>query len=464
MNADTILNKYILQFMTDPYYPEGYLSIMESRIVSNSRLCRAAVETGLDKFILTKPFTGAKWRPMYIDDLLKVDPSKLGKRTISTKTLADVVESLIGASYLDGGIDRALTCIRVFIPDVEWRPLDTARRVLAEQKPKRRELPSTLEPLEALLGYTFQNKTLAVEAMTHSSFNAAERAGETCMERLEFIGDAVLDNVVVSYLWNCGRELGHYRMHLLRAACVNADLLGFLVMEWAYEEVATRIADDNAKTTLETTLRVPVWRLMRHNSPSLSEAQTLAEQNHAAGRDAILASMREDPEYPWAALAQLEIPKSFSDLFEAIIGAVWLDASSSSDSDAGPMEVCRRVAERAGILPYLRRMVADNVVAAHPKNRLGELAGTMGRKVIYEPERRRRRADGDVDADGARAEWVCRVFLASELVVEVDGGVNKEEVVTKAADAALKKLSGDAATDVVADADAVVTDGDVVMT
>ena len=306
--------------------------------------------------------------------------------------------------------------------------------------------------------------------MTHSSFSAGElRAGETCMERLEFIGDAVLDNVVVSYLWDCGRELGHYRMHLLRAACVNADLLGFLVMEWAYEEAATRIADDGAKTTLETSLRVPAWRLMRHNSSSLSEAQTLAEQNHTANRDAILAAMCEDPVYPWAALAQLEIPKSFSDLFEAILGAVWLDSSSSSspDSDAGPMGICRRVAERVGILPYLRRMVADDVVAAHPKNRLGELAGTMGRKVIYEAERRRRRADGDADGEGARAEWVCRVFLADELVVEVGGGVNKEEVVTKAANAALQKLSGKngvANADAGTHADAVAIEDDVAMT
>ena len=415
---------------------------------------------------------------------------------MSTKMLADVVESLIGASYLDGGVDRALTCIRTFLPEVEWHTLDTARGMLAAQKAQRRELPSTLAPLETLLGRTFRNKTLAVEAMTHSSFGAAAVAGEACMERLEFIGDAVLDNVVVAYLW--GRDaagiLDHFDMHLLRAACVNADLLGFLMMEWAYEEEATvartEDADANADPEINantdadaaeqpslfrtTTRRVPVWKLMRHSSPRLGEAQTLAELNHAASRDAIVAHMRDGADYPWAALARLEIPKSFSDLFEAILGAVWLDASAedaengaSGDGDdiggggggGAAMDACRRVAERVGILPYLRRMVADGVVAAHPKNRLGELASSMGREVIYEPERiRRKRREGEGeggDGDGGeggddeggkagtRCEWVCRVFLAGELFVEVDDGVNKEEVVTKAADVAFRKLAGE---------------------
>lgn len=412
--------------MIDPYYPEGYLSRKKDQVISNSRLYHSTLDTGLDKFILTKSFTGKKWRPVYIDDMAKLDPEVLGERNCSTKTLADVVESLIGASFVDGGMDKALSCIRIFVPEVEWHTLDVALDMLAAQKPKKSELPSTLVPLEGLLGYTFQNKTLAAEAMTHSSFNVGPLT-ETCMERLEFIGDAVLDNIVVAALWNCEREYSPYEMSILRAASVNGDLLGFLMMEWTFAQEITSVLGSGAATVVEsTTTRVPVWRLMRHSSARLGGAQGLAEERHAAGRAAVLAAMVGDADYPWALLARLQIPKSFSDLFEALLGAVWVDS--------GSLDACAAVAERAGVLPYLRRLLADGVEVAHPKKKLGELASRRQMDVVYETELRRAR-DG-----GGCKEWICTVLVGGEPLVEVDGGVAKEEVMTKAADVAYRLL------------------------
>lgn len=73
-----------------PLWHKGYLSAKKVRFVSNSRLSRAAIEVDLDSFIITKSFKGHKWRPIYIDDML--DPPLGGKRDMSTKVLADVVE------------------------------------------------------------------------------------------------------------------------------------------------------------------------------------------------------------------------------------------------------------------------------------------------------------------------------------------------------------------------------------
>ena len=76
-----------------PLWHEGYLSAKKDRIVSNARLAKAAIQTGLDKFIITKSFTGLRWRPMYVEDLLDALPEK--PREMSSKILADVVESLV---------------------------------------------------------------------------------------------------------------------------------------------------------------------------------------------------------------------------------------------------------------------------------------------------------------------------------------------------------------------------------
>lgn len=60
--GDSIL-KFIVStqlFVNHENWHEGYLSEDRAILVSNSRLARAALDTGLDSFILTKPFTGKR--------------------------------------------------------------------------------------------------------------------------------------------------------------------------------------------------------------------------------------------------------------------------------------------------------------------------------------------------------------------------------------------------------------------
>ncbi len=56
--------------------------------------------------------------------------------------------------------------------------------------------------LEESLGYTFENKSLLRNALTHSSY-ANENRGLNCPdnERLEFLGDSILGFVVADYLY-----------------------------------------------------------------------------------------------------------------------------------------------------------------------------------------------------------------------------------------------------------------------
>jgi dsRNA-specific ribonuclease len=126
-----------------PLWHEGYLSAKKDRLVSNSRLCRAALESGLDRFIITKPFTGLKWRPMYTEDLLQKPRNET--RQLSSKVLADVVEALIGAAMVDGGISKALACLKVFLPEQSWHPLET-RRLFLYQRASELELPVVSYP------------------------------------------------------------------------------------------------------------------------------------------------------------------------------------------------------------------------------------------------------------------------------------------------------------------------------
>ncbi|MBN2498794.1 MAG: ribonuclease III [Deltaproteobacteria bacterium] len=80
----------------------------------------------------------------------------------------------------------------------------------------------TRQALEEIIGYCFKEPTLAEQALTHSSFaNEAPEADEVCHnERLEFLGDAVL-NLVISEMLIAGcpkaqeGEMSHMRAFLV---------------------------------------------------------------------------------------------------------------------------------------------------------------------------------------------------------------------------------------------------------
>ena len=57
------------------------------------------------------------------------------------------------------------------------------------------------EEFENIIGYTFKNKELIEQALSHSSYaNEKKRSGGS-NERLEFLGDSVLSIVVSDYLY-----------------------------------------------------------------------------------------------------------------------------------------------------------------------------------------------------------------------------------------------------------------------
>lgn len=421
--GDMILKMFATATVTanNPNYPEGFLDAVKTSIVSNARLCRSAVETGLDKFILKKGFKGKKWQPLYVEDLVKADIIMDDKRQMSTKTLADVVEALIGAAFIDGGLPKALACIRIFLPEIEWRSLESARDALFNHTSHSTKLIAPLCPLEELIGYPFNNKNLLVEAATHSSYSFVNSTG-SCMERLEFLGDAVLDRIVTSVIWDFERELDQREMHLFRTASVNADILGFLCMEWTIPQEVTEIAKDT--TTIKKQIEIPFWKFMRYSLRDMGVRQQAAEKSYELEKEPILDAIKNSKGYPWVELAHLNIPKFFCDFFESMLGAIWVDS--------GSIDACTSFVERAGILPYLRRMLRDGVDVLHPKNHLGILAGKYHKTVEYRNEIREME-------DGSR-ELFCRIVIQGEDIVDVGGGVNNEEIQTKAADLAYKIL------------------------
>ncbi|MDY0116482.1 MAG: ribonuclease III [Sulfurimonadaceae bacterium] len=74
----------------------------------------------------------------------------------------------------------------------------------------------SIESLEKILGYEFANKKLLIEALTHKSFKQSYDN-----ERLEFLGDAVLDLIVGEYLFDKFKKSDEGKLSKIRASLVN---------------------------------------------------------------------------------------------------------------------------------------------------------------------------------------------------------------------------------------------------
>ncbi|MGN0160524.1 MAG: ribonuclease III [Lachnospiraceae bacterium] len=85
-----------------------------------------------------------------------------------------------------------------------------------------------LGELEKRIGYSFQDKDLLRHAMTHSSFANEHRLKRlACNERLEFLGDAVLEITVSEYLFNHFPMMPEGEMTRTRASMVCEPTLAF---------------------------------------------------------------------------------------------------------------------------------------------------------------------------------------------------------------------------------------------
>lgn len=457
--GDSVL-KYIATINVcaqSPLLPEGLLSRLKDRLVSNSVLFKGAVAAGVDRYIVARGLAIQKWQ--HVEDLLETNPKEQMEKTreLPTKTPADVIESLIGVAFKQGGVRNALDMIARFIPTppcMKWESVDIGRQKLFDNA-LNVPLPVTMRPVEKLIGYTFRKKGLLAEALTHPSYNVP---GEyMCFERLEFLGDAVLDYIVVKALYE-EQQFKNSEMHTLKTTLVNADILAFLMMELAIEEervdpVTTfeRSVDDSPRESSEeegtarpvkglkidvarSTVRHPIWSFMRHGSAEVGVLQEETRKRHERMREGIWEGLRGE-RYPWIPLIKLQAAKVYSDLFESLLGAVWVDSG-------GDIKACTAFIEAVGVMPLMRRLVSEKVHLHHPKEELGWLAGSE--KVDYYVEARVVTVDDEPVKD-----YVCRVEVGGKVVAQVEGAQGREEARWIAAEEAVrflkqeKKVDGD---------------------
>lgn len=89
-------------------------------------------------------------------------------------------------------------------------------------------MEDNLKKLEQIIGYTFKDQGFLSHALTHSSYANEKHWDKTkCNERLEFLGDAVLEIITSEFLFRNYPSMSEGEMTKLRASLVCEPTLAF---------------------------------------------------------------------------------------------------------------------------------------------------------------------------------------------------------------------------------------------
>ncbi len=93
-----------------------------------------------------------------------------------------------------------------------------------------------LMQFQKILNYTFQNDELIIEALTHKSFSVEANRNQLHNERLEFLGDSILNFIIAEKLLNLFPEEQEGVLSKKRASLVNLNKLAEIAKKFELEK------------------------------------------------------------------------------------------------------------------------------------------------------------------------------------------------------------------------------------
>lgn len=383
-------------FHRNPCAHEGLLTRMRDDVVCNSFLCDRALSRKLYNVL---SMTGASVKPKAWPWLMGCPPEM--RLAMSEKVLADSMEAMIGLYYECGGIPLAARLIdELGLGADVCAAIDSPRREVRRRQrstgPDPRATSPRVEAVEKIIGYTFADKELLVEALTHGSF----RGSEVCSyQRLEFLGDAIIGFLILKGFYYKYDDLDPAQLTLLREPGLSNDLFG--------------------RVSLENGLHKYLW----HDSPVLETDMKAIEEKFAAVSDSDTAC------------EELVLPKVLGDILESLLGAVFVD-------DGMKMDAAERFVDRL-VGNALERHANPETLAAHPVTKMAQALQQQYQEspeFIFEDTQDI--AGGAVSAaQGIRGAdaMVCTVRVAGVALAKAVGA-NRRKAKRSAAQAVLENL------------------------
>ncbi|KAJ0091009.1 hypothetical protein Patl1_13738 [Pistacia atlantica] len=352
--GDSVL-KYAVSchlFLTHPRKHEGQLTAQRKWVICNSTLHKLGADRKLQGYVRDSAFDPRRWAapgqlcifpvpcecgvdtlevPLdgkFFTEDTKVVVGKLcdmGHRWMVSKTISDCVEALIGAYYIGGGLVAALHVMKWLGIDADIEPSLVVEAITRASIQSYIPKTNAIKDLEKKVGYEFSVKFLLQEAITHASVQEFY-----CYERLEFLGDAVLDLLITWHLYQSHTDIDPGDLTDLRSASVNNE---------NFAQVAVRNNLYKHLQHCSTLLLSQITEYVK-SFPNLSDTNSSGPSTKA--------------------------PKALGDLVESIVGAILIDSKLNLDE---VWRICK---------PLLSPIVTPDKLELPPLRELNELCDSLG--------------------------------------------------------------------------------------
>ncbi|KAF8274257.1 hypothetical protein EI94DRAFT_1794472 [Lactarius quietus] len=278
-----------------PHCHEGQLDHLRRRCISNQALLVRAKAINLERYLSMEGQNVRTWPIVVADGSPSLEDPARSDRTLkqrmARRSLQDCMEAITGASYLSGSIPMALQVGSAlglnFGATVPWH-------LRYAPPPHSQPVATRYSELQDSLGYEFQHEELLQEALTHPSF----WFGRKSYQRLEFLGDAVIDLVVMTYLFKKYPHANSGQLSSLRSRVVCGPVLAFIAVQVL--NLHGYLLAGNLELIAAVDKYIPILQAI-------------------SSHDIVLHSWAHDP------------PKVISDIFESLVAAVLIDSGYNFD-------------------------------------------------------------------------------------------------------------------------------------
>ncbi|CAF1034570.1 unnamed protein product [Rotaria sp. Silwood1] len=304
----------------------GLLTAKKIKQISNENLYRLVVKKNLQTYLYVDKivFRGkdANWLPpgYSLDETKSTNGERYSYQKAKRKAFSDMIEAFIGAFLISSNY-------KTTIKFMHWLGLDV---IPINEQSNVIELPSILSSsistntdvqinqiidtffhdrafsdIEKKINYVFRNRAYLIAAFTHPS-NFSNRITD-CYERLEFLGDAILDFLVTRHVFiNYNQNVTPGLVTDIRQDLSNNGRLAYILVACG------------------------LHKNILHNSTDLFGHISLY-----AGDEDLFPKDQSADQYlskdidRWA---DSTAPKALADVFEALMGAIFLDSGNCLDT------------------------------------------------------------------------------------------------------------------------------------
>lgn len=379
---------------TENWLPPGFAVILSQ---SSHRQETQANQSASDELAKQQAAESEMARYMKVtEDLSGLLPFFLQvEQSLVDKCIADAVEALIGCYLTSANETAALRLMQWFglrVHNEEQQqlahsvPTSPLLRFVPEFDAQVVLLTEGLEQLEQRLRYRFRDRGFLLQALSHASFYP--NAVTDCYQRLELLGDAILDYVITRHIYEDSKKLSPGKLTDLRSSLVNNNIFATLAVKWEFHKHFKYLSPHlyliidrfiqwqeqlRARRT-ECDCRLDAAALgldsaSRAESADDEESALTGLENEAA--ELLEGTIPED----------IEVPKALGDIFESVAGAIYLDSGCS-------LSTVWRVYSR------LMRREIERYAQLIPKSAVRELLELAPEAVRF--ERPKRTQDGKV--------------------------------------------------------------------